>query len=713
MTMPPSYRRLAFLLCLAAFTFLPTLRAATRNPLDVIAAPSCEDRSPAIRLEPDPASQTSTHLANVHDGDFALYRALDFDSGVAAFRATVAGSRSGTLELHLDSPTGPLLGACPFQPSGGWDQWQDVAANVDHSQAGVRDVYLLFHAPPDEAPNSRALVNLRSFVFLKSTVTPTTDAPDLASRLDSPDNHEPQSDVAWGFPKDGFRENFSDDVWRTHWKNLDDLTLQPLPDSSIRVATSGEHPLFAYTPNFYLNQTDTGGEWRTFAEGTVVAELTADDLSSRPGLGFVSSDGKQAVYVTLDPEHFSLAVWRRLADGTLTLVRHHPKLPEDAFSATDPPATWPIVRGQRYTLRVSWSPYAGTLLTYLLDASGQPITSFRTLIDLPAARHPLLVNSGGRASFAKVGFAPTLDAWNDRWEWYKQPILSPDVCNPAVWRGPNSQMYMIWRKFGADTFHGIAKSDDGVHWTRVTDQAIKCTGDMTVLQDPFGDGKWYATPGGNNLPWWSSDGTDDFQHWNQTDKTIGGIHGHNRIQEIIDTKRYPQLKPIHFQDQDYRFIAYCEDWVHAPQPHSVVLLSNTLTDWVQPSADPVVPPSNDFWGEKGNAIGSAYPLPDGNILLSVCACTYAGYTGALEPSNVAAIASGTEPWKLLKKSTLPITPVSRENVWYQGPNFGTAFFYDDKQDTLFLYGGFHDYSIGVQCVRHFLHPSSDKKADQP
>ena len=292
-----------------------------------------------------------------------------------------------------------------------------------------------------------------------------------------------------------------------------------------------------------------------------------------------------------------------------------------------------------------------------------------------------------------------------RWEWDKQPILEPDVCNPAVWRGPNGQIYMLWRKFGADTFHGIAKSDDGVHWTRVTDQAIRCTGDMTVLQDPFGDGQWYATPGGPNLPWWSCDGADDFQHWTQTDKTVGDIHGHNRIQEIIDTQRYPQLHPIRFNDHPYRFIAYCEDWVHAPQPHSVVLLSNTLTDWVQPSADPVVPPSADGWGEKGNAIGSAYPLPNGTILLSVCACTNAGYTGAPEPSNVTAIASGTEPWKLLRVSTLPITPVSRENVWYEGPNFGTAFFYDDKNDTLFLYGGFHDYRIGVQRVRHFLHPA--------
>ena len=105
-----------------------------------------------------------------------------------------------------------------------------------------------------------------------------------------------------------------------------------------------------------------------------------------------------------------------------------------------------------------------------------------------------------------------------------------------------------------------------------------------------------------------------------------------------------------------------------------------------------------------NAIGAAVPLPDGNILVGSCSCTNAGYTGAPEPSNVSLIVDGKQPWKLLKVGVLPDVPVSRESVWYEGPNFGTAYFYDDKTDTLFYYGGFHDYNVGVSRVRHFLHP---------
>jgi hypothetical protein len=219
--------------------------------------------------------------------------------------------------------------------------------------------------------------------------------------------------------------------------------------------------------------------------------------------------------------------------------------------------------------------------------------------------------------------------------------------------------------------------------------------------DPFDDGRVYITPGGEGLPWWSSDGTDNYTQWKNTGLTVGNIFGNSRIQEIIDTKKYHQMTPVVYEGADYRFIAFTEDWNRMPKPHTVVLLSNTLTNWVLASPNPVVPPQSNFWGEKGSAIGSAFVLPDGNILLADCACTFAGYTGAPEPSNVSAIVDGKHPWKVLKLGVLPDAPVSRENVWYEGPNFGTAYYYEPETDTLYFYGGFHDYRIGMMRVQNF------------
>ena len=328
------------------------------------------------------------------------------------------------------------------------------------------------------------------------------------------------------------------------------------------------------------------------------------------------------------------------------------------------------------------------------------------------------VCSGGNARFDRLEFDPNLDGWNFKWEWKKTPVLASDVCNPAIWKWTDGKYYMMWRKFGADNYHGIISSPDGITWTRVKDDVLKCTGDMNVVVDPFGDGQVYITPGGANLPWWKSDGSNNFTTWQNTGLTLGGIFGNCRIQEIIDVKKHPQMTPVAFAGADYRFIAFCEDWNRAPKPHTVVLLSNTLTNWVLANPDPVISPGTNFWGEKGNAIGSAIVLPDGNILISSCSCTFAGYTGAPEPSNVSAIVDGKQPWKVLRLGVLPDAPVSREPVWYEGPNFGTAFYYEPENDTLFFYGGFHDYYIGMMRVQHFsqstlFHASTPVKRDGP
>ena len=664
---------------------VPVLRAAN-NPLDSIAAGTFAAKSPGIRLEP--CSEGGQDLASIHDGDFVEYQAFDFDSGVAAIQIRVATPRAATIEVHLDSPTGPLMGTCTVPPTGGWQTWADTVANVDNSQAGVRDIYFVFHGP-----KGPALINVSRFVFLKSTVM-TGQAVDLSSRLDVAGG-EPQALHAWGMPESGFTDTFEDGTmnrWSGHGLTVTGQAI----DGSHSLAASGD--AFAFTPHAYINKTDTGGEWRTLAEASLAADVVADSAAARPGVGFASTDGKQSIFVVLNPANNSLEAHRKLLDGSDTLIAQLPKVPHD------PAQTWTLQPGTKYRLKLDWSPYSNGLIAFLSDDKGAPLASLRTVIDLPAARRPLLVSSGGPARFDQVTFDPTLDGWDYRWEWRKQPVLEPDVCNPAIWKGRDGKLYMMWRKFGQDTFHGIASSTDGVHWTRIDDAVLKCTGDMNAVVDPFGDGLLYVTPGNPGTPWWTSDGSAHYTVWKDSGLKLGGLFGNNRIQEIIDTKRYPALSPVSLNGVSYRFIAYCEDWTRPPKPHSVVLLSNTLTDWVLGNPDPVIPPSDSFWGEKGSAIGSAYPLPDGNILIASCSCTNAGYTGAPEPSNVSAIADGREPWKILKLGTLPDAPVSRENVWYQGPNFGTAFYYDKSTDTLLFYGGFHDYRIGMMRVRHFLHP---------
>jgi hypothetical protein len=653
---------------------------AGRNPLYPVPGGQFQDKQGDLSAAAAARPDDGPDLRNAHAGDWAVYRGFDFDSGVAAFKASVAAPGGAKITVRLDRPDGPVLGTLTVGKTGGAERFRDVTCPVDHSQAAVRDVYLVF----DDAPSG---ASVRSFVFLKS-VQGKGPVPDLSGRLDKADDGEPQATRAWGMPEAGFTDDFAD---LSHWKGTG--------FSVANGAVVAKGDASAFTPDVYINKTDTGGEWRTLAEASLTVDVTADGSSARPAVGFSSADGKQCVYVVLNAGGDALQAYRHLADGSTALVQVHPKNP------SDPSRDFHLAVGQAYKMRLAWSPYSDALITFLSDGAGKPLTSFRTAIDLPAARRPMLANRGGSAHFAHLAFDPKLDGWNYRWQWFKQPVVPlKDVCNPAVWKWSDGKYYMVWRKFGADTFHGISTSDDAIHWTTVTEKVMKCTGDMNVLVDPFGDGKVWCTPGNANMPWFTSDGADRFSDWKPSGKTTGDLHNHNRIQEVIDTAKHKQMSPVEFEGRRYRFVAFVEDWTHVPKPHTSVMLSNTLTEWTlaDPGA-PVLPPRDDFWGEKGSAIGSATVLPDGNILLASCSCTNEGYTGAPEPTNISVIVDGKQPWKILELATLPDAPVSRENVWYQGPNFGTAFLYEPKDDTLYFYGGFHDYAIGMMRVQGFLH----------
>src|ERR1700743_2018154 len=154
------------LAALALLLAVPSVRA-TQNPLDTYATEKFDDKSAAIKVEP--CNEGGNDLSNIHAGDFALFKEFDFDSGVAAFKARVASVNMGTIEVRLDRVDGPIIGRCKFESTSDWQFWKDVSCPVDNSQAGVRDVYLVFRGE-----TTGPLVSIRSFSFLKSIVTDAT-----------------------------------------------------------------------------------------------------------------------------------------------------------------------------------------------------------------------------------------------------------------------------------------------------------------------------------------------------------------------------------------------------------------------------------------------------------------------------------------------------------------------------------------------------------
>ncbi len=104
------------------------------------------------------------NLMQVGNGDWALYRGIDFGSTAARqFTARVAsgagGGVSGLVEVRLDSRSNAPIGSFAIANTGGWQSWRSVPANIS-SVTGVHDVYLTFTSgqPAD-------FVNVNWFTF--------------------------------------------------------------------------------------------------------------------------------------------------------------------------------------------------------------------------------------------------------------------------------------------------------------------------------------------------------------------------------------------------------------------------------------------------------------------------------------------------------------------------------------------------------------------
>ncbi|QNU66656.1 carbohydrate-binding protein [Ruminiclostridium herbifermentans] len=114
-----------------------------------------------IEVEENPDG-TGKNLGYIQNGDYVIYRKIDFGSGAVDFQAR-AGSAStgGNIEIRLDSPTGTRIGVCAVPGTGGWKTWTDVTCSVS-GVTGEHDLYLVFTGGSDY------LFNLDWFKFGKA-----------------------------------------------------------------------------------------------------------------------------------------------------------------------------------------------------------------------------------------------------------------------------------------------------------------------------------------------------------------------------------------------------------------------------------------------------------------------------------------------------------------------------------------------------------------
>ncbi|MFG2269007.1 glycoside hydrolase family 16 protein [Streptomyces chartreusis] len=118
-----------------------------RDAYSAIQAESYDSQG-GVGTESTSDSGGGQNIASLANGDWALYRGVDFGSSAAnQFVGRVASGAasgvSGLVELRLDSRGNAPVGSFAVGNTGGWQSWRTVPANIT-GVTGTHDVYLTF-----------------------------------------------------------------------------------------------------------------------------------------------------------------------------------------------------------------------------------------------------------------------------------------------------------------------------------------------------------------------------------------------------------------------------------------------------------------------------------------------------------------------------------------------------------------------------------------
>lgn len=106
------------------------------------------------------------YLTKFKKGDSAVYRYLDFGTGVSEFRCSASSYLAHCrIEIHLDGADGPLIGACEITDTNGFGPWnfKTFTCSVE-SVTGVHEVCLSVY--PEKGECSTWLCDLDWFEFV-------------------------------------------------------------------------------------------------------------------------------------------------------------------------------------------------------------------------------------------------------------------------------------------------------------------------------------------------------------------------------------------------------------------------------------------------------------------------------------------------------------------------------------------------------------------
>ena len=119
----------------------------TVNARSQIQASSFDSVS-GLMTEPTQDENGGYDLGYADQGDYAIYKNIDFEKGLTRVVVRLASaSAGGILEFHIDDPDGPMVSSVSIPLTGGWQSWTTVSSAVSGVK-GIHDLYAVFKEAP-------------------------------------------------------------------------------------------------------------------------------------------------------------------------------------------------------------------------------------------------------------------------------------------------------------------------------------------------------------------------------------------------------------------------------------------------------------------------------------------------------------------------------------------------------------------------------------
>jgi beta-galactosidase len=116
-------------------------------------------------IQTEDCSEGGKDVGYIENGDYVVYKAIDFGAGAASFKVRVASATDGgNIELRLGSINGSLVGTCSVTGTGGWQEWDYATCEVT-DLSGIHDLYLVFTG------GEGYLFNVNWFIFEEGNIT--------------------------------------------------------------------------------------------------------------------------------------------------------------------------------------------------------------------------------------------------------------------------------------------------------------------------------------------------------------------------------------------------------------------------------------------------------------------------------------------------------------------------------------------------------------